>query len=72
MRSVINISLPASLYQVVEEEVEKGKYASKSEFFRNLLRMWTEGRLLNELERSRDEIKKGKAKFLKSLSDLRQ
>lgn len=71
MRNIINISLPMPLSAIVDQEVKSGKYASKSEFFRNLLRMWMEGRLLNELERSRDELKKGKGKLLKSLSDLR-
>jgi len=71
MRTVINISLPVSLYQIVEEAVDEGNYASKSEFFRNLLRMWIEGRLLAGLKQSRDELKKGKGKLLKSLKDLR-
>lgn len=71
MRSIINISLPKSLYQVVEEAVEREKFASKSEFFRNLLRLWIEDRLLRDLEKSRDELKKGKGKLLRSLSDLR-
>jgi len=71
MRTVINISLPVSLYQIVEEAVDEGNYASKSEFFRNLLQMWIEGRLLAGLKQSRDELKKGKGKLLKSLKDLR-
>lgn len=71
MRSVVNISLPISFNNVIEEAVVQGRYASKSEFFRDLLRAWMEGRLLNTLEKSREEIKSGKGKFLKSLSDLR-
>jgi Arc/MetJ-type ribon-helix-helix transcriptional regulator len=71
MRTVVNISLPISLQRVVEDAVENGQYASKSEFFRDLLRAWMEGRLLNSLNKSREEMKSGKGKLLKSLSDLR-
>lgn len=71
MRNIINISLPMPLSKIVDQEVKTGKYASKSEFFRNLLRMWIEGRLLSDLEKSRDELKKEKGKLLKSLADLR-
>lgn len=71
MRNVINISLPVQLTSVVEKEVKIGGYASKSEFFRNLLRMWMEGRLSGELEKSREELISGKGKLLHSLKDLR-
>ena len=71
MRSVINISLPIQLTKIVEKEVTGGGYASKSEFFRMLLRSWLEGRLVIDLEKSRDELKSGNGKLLKSLSDLR-
>jgi len=71
MRSVINISLPIQLTKIVEKEVAGGEYASKSEFFRMLLRSWLEGRLVIDLKKSRDELKTGDGKLLKSLSDLR-
>lgn len=71
MRAVVNISLPTQLNTVVEEEVSTGKYASKSEFFRSLLRSWMDARLATELEESRKELKVGKGKILSSLSDLR-
>lgn len=71
MRSVVNISLPFSFNEVIEEAVVQGRYASKSEFFRDLLRAWMEGRLLNTLKKSHEEIKSGKGKLLKSLSNLR-
>ena len=70
MRSIVNISLPVQLTNIVEKEVGTGKYTSKSEFFRMLLRSWIEGRLVLELEKSRDELKSGKGKLLRSLSDL--
>ncbi len=38
MRKVINISLPEDLYNEVDREVKKGRYSTKSEFFRDLLR----------------------------------
>lgn len=71
MRAVINISLPAQLDSIVEKEVKTGRFATKSEFFRTLLRMWIEGRLFGELEKSREELKAGKGKLLHSLKDLR-
>lgn len=71
MRTVVNISLPKQLTSVVEKEVSTGKYSSKSEFFRSLLRLWMEGKLLSELEESRNEISQSRGKLLKSLKDLR-
>ena len=72
MRTIVNISLPKELNNVVEREVKRGKFASKSEFFRDLLRFWIEeGKLLKELEESRRELKAGKGKSLRSLKDLR-
>ena len=71
MRNIINISLPAELNKVVEKEMRKGKFASKSEFFRNLLRLWEENRLFSDLQESEKEFKAGKGRRLRSLADLR-
>lgn len=71
MRAVVNISLPVKLNKVVDDVISEGKYATKSEFFRSLLRMWMEGKLAGELEESRKEFRSGKGKLLKSLADLR-
>ncbi|MBU6431019.1 MAG: ribbon-helix-helix protein, CopG family [Patescibacteria group bacterium] len=71
MRSVINISLPKSMADLVEKEVKKGKFATKSEFFRMLIREREEGFLLKELKESQKEIAKGEGKILRSLKDLR-
>ena len=71
MRAIVNISLPMQLNSVVEKEVATGQYASKSEFFRDLLRSWMETKLARELEESRKELRAGKGKVLTSLSDLR-
>lgn len=70
MRAVLNISLPSSMAVMVDEAVVEGRYATKSEFFRDLLRTWWEGRLLSGLEKSRQELKEGKGRLLKSLKDL--
>lgn len=71
MRSIVNISLPRQLSDVVEKTVASGQYASKSEFFRSLLRAWMEGRLKIELQESRKELRGRKGKLLNSLKDLR-
>ena len=71
MREVINLSLPKSMAESVKEIVKERNYASKSEFFRDLLRMWMEGRILKELNESREELSSGKGRVLKSLKDLR-
>jgi len=55
----------------VKKAVKDGDYISTSEFFRDLLRDWQANRLLAELNKSREEIKAGKGKILKSLKDLR-
>lgn len=71
MRNIINLSLPQKLTEVVEENVKTGHFASKSEFFRMLLRLWMEGKLVQELEESRKELNSGRGKLLKSLKKLR-
>ena len=70
MRAVINISLPQQMVNIVDESVKSGRFASKSEFFRHLIREWQDNKLLRELEQSRMEFVGGKAKVLKSLKDL--
>lgn len=71
MREIINLSLPAEMAAVINKEVKTGKYSSKSEFLRTLLRAWMEERLLMELNQSRAEIKNGRGNILRSLKDLR-
>lgn len=55
----------------MEKEVKTGKFATKSEFFRALVRKWEGNSLLKELKESQKEIAKGKGKILRSLRDLR-
>ncbi|MDP3991023.1 MAG: ribbon-helix-helix domain-containing protein [Candidatus Nealsonbacteria bacterium] len=71
MRQVINISLPKELNKAVEEIVRNRKYATKSEFFRDFLRLWIEGKILHDLAESRQELVSGKGKLLRSLKELR-
>jgi len=39
MRAIINISLPEPMAALIETAVASGKYSTKSEFFRSLLRL---------------------------------
>jgi len=71
MRSVINISLPKDLNKIVEDMVKKERYSTKSEFFRDLLRMKIEGRIVRDLAESRKELSSNKGKILRSLKALR-
>lgn len=71
MRTIINISLPKQMARIVEDTVSSGRFASKSEFFRSLLRMWMENKLVEEIKESKQEMKMGKGKLLKSLKNLR-
>lgn len=71
MRTIVNISLPKELYREVEKAVKSGRYSSKSEFFRSLLRLWKEQELLDEIRESEKEFAAGKGRVLKSLKELR-
>ncbi len=70
MRSVINISLPNTLTHEVDRAVKTRHFASKSEFFRYLLREWLAGRLAHEFEEGRKEHAVGKTKKLRSVKEL--
>lgn len=71
MRTIMNISMPATLAEEVDMAVKEGNFASKSEFIRDLLREWKTQRLLADIKQSRKEIAQGKGKVLRSLKDLR-
>lgn len=70
MRSIINISLPETTARLVKKEVQTGGYASTSDFFRNLFRLWNTQQLGQELRRDRTLFESGQGKVLKSLEDL--
>jgi len=72
MRSVINISLSEDLAVDLEKAIRNGRYSSRSEFLRELIRERIEQEdLLKRVRISQKEIEKGKGKILKSLKDLR-
>ena len=71
MRNIVNISLPAELNQEVEKALKSGRFATKSEFFRHLLRLWQEDELLKQIGENKREFAQGKAKVLRSFKDLR-
>jgi len=71
MRNVITISLPEKLAKGVRQEVKDGGYATTSEFFRHLLRLWNTRQLAQDLEKRREEFDAGKGRKLRSLADLR-
>ena len=71
MRSVINISLPAVLANEVRKEVKAGNFASTSEFFRHLWRLWKTDQVAADIRSSQRDFANGKSKVLKSLKELR-
>ena len=71
MRDVVNISLPELLNKEIEKAMKKGRYSTKSEFIRELIRSHLEDELVRQVEESEREIRAGKGKILRSLRDLR-
>ena len=71
MRAIINISLPKELDREVEKIMRKGRYSTKSEFLREIIReRIAEEDLLARIEKSEEEFRAGKGKVLRSLKDL--
>ncbi|MCC6639085.1 ribbon-helix-helix protein, CopG family [Candidatus Falkowbacteria bacterium] len=71
MREVVTISLAPALAMEVKKAVKKGKYSSKSEFFRELLKMWaSEEFLFQDVLEAEKEIKAGKLIKLKSIREI--
>ena len=70
MRDVINISMPTEMVRDVNMEIKRGKFASKSEFFRHLLRMWNTQKLAQELKMEQKEFRRENYKVLRSLKNL--
>lgn len=72
MRSIVNISLSKDLAIDLEKAVKNGRYSSKSEFLRELIREKLEEEdLLRRVRISQKQIEQGKGKILRSLKDLR-
>ena len=72
MRKILNISLPQSLADYVEKSVKKGKYASKSEFIRDLLRQHSQSETTRQVLKSSTQMKKGLKFPLHSFKDLKK
>jgi len=54
----------------VEKEVKSGKFATKSEFVRHMIRLWNTRKLAEELKEAQKDFEAGKFKKLRSLKDL--
>lgn len=71
MREVINISLPKELDREIEKIIKRGRYSTKSEFLRELIReRIAEESLLARIEKSEAEFRAGKGRILRSFKDL--
>mgnify|MGYP001582787929 CR=1 FL=1 len=71
MRDILNISLSKELSKKVDFLVKKGRYSTKSEFLRDLIReKLEEDDLVRSVKKSEAEFKAGKGKVLRSLIDL--
>lgn len=71
MRNIINISLPDSMVKTIRKDVERGGFASTSEFIRHLIRLWNTKQLGNELKNDRKLFEAGEGMELGSLRDMR-
>ena len=72
MREILNISLSKELSKKVNSLVKKGRYSTKSEFLRDLIRAKIEEEeLWDDIQKSEEEFRAGKGKLLRSLKDLR-
>ena len=64
MRSIVNISMPEEMAKLIEEEMAEGKYGSKSEFIRMLIKQWSKRRSKQLLKNSSTGIRVRAAKTL--------
>ena len=72
MRTIINISLPEQLDREIERAMKAGRYSTKSEFLREIIREKLEEEdILAQIRKSETEFRAGKGKVLRSLKDLR-
>ena len=71
MRDILNISLSKELSKKVDTLVKKGRYSTKSEFLRDLIRdRIEEEEVYKSVQKSEAEFRAGKGKILRSLADL--
>jgi Arc/MetJ-type ribon-helix-helix transcriptional regulator len=71
MRQIISISLPKPMVDLVDKEIKEKLYTSKSEFFRSLIRQWSDQKAVDEVLESKKQMEKGEKYLLKSFKDLR-
>lgn len=71
MRQIINISIPEIMVKSIDKIMKQDGYATKSELFRDLLRMRLGKGIHQELRASRQELAAGKGRVLRSLKSLR-
>ena len=71
MRNIVTISLPKQLNDELEKEVKTGRFASKSEFVRCLIRLWQEEKLAKEISEAEKDIAAGRIREVKSLKEIR-
>lgn len=55
MATTVTISLPEVTIKKVRAQVASGKFASTSEFFRDLIRHWEEQSLLQQIGQNKKE-----------------
>lgn len=71
MREVLNISLPPMLLKEVKKIVKKDRYASVSEFVRELIKLrLSEEYLFRDIAEAEADIKAGRVYEFKSIRDL--
>jgi len=71
MRTVMNVSLPEQMAKDIEAAVKEGNFASKSEFFRHIIRLWNTKQLGERFREQKKTFNKKGGTKLKSLKDLR-
>ena len=57
-RKIVNISLPDELKKEVDKAVDSGRYASRSEFFRHLMRIWIDQNMEEVSDAEQRDIEK--------------
>ena len=53
MRQIVTISLPKTMLDLVDKEIKEKSYTSKSEFFRSLIRQWSDQKAVDEILESK-------------------
>lgn len=71
MRDIVTLSLPKQLNREIEKEVKSGRFASKSEFVRYLIRFWQEEKLAKEIDRAERDIAAGRIRKIESLKEIK-